>query len=342
MTTFKEYKENIYLKNIEEIVINKKVNIRGNEVLILSFIKDNNSSNKLWTVEKKIEEHNDKYCNIDVLTNREEERIRIERSSQHKHIHISQMKIQDKEVNFMSSQGATIEYAYGDQINIIKHFIDNDLLTEEWNDIDIRDIVFGIYEQSEDEEFPVISYDEKINITLKIEEDTKEVLIEKPLIVTIGKAEKGTKIQYKDYNGIEDAFYLEEIIKYDLHKDTIEKIEANINNIEEEYREEYRINMMEGIDNICPKNMDIVSIYYETEDNTQLRFYTKKHLENAPVYSTSCAGMFWIADENKGINGYSKYVDMLCPVEKDFDGEIEIELFSKYEKIPMEIINFEI
>lgn len=340
MTTFKEYKENLYLKNIEEIIINKKVSIRGKDVLILSFIKGNNC-NELWTVERQFIEYNEEPSDINILTNREDLRSRVKRSSQQNHIHISQMKIQDKEVNFMSSQGATIEYAYGEQINIIKHFIDNDLLTEEWNDIDIRDIVFGIYEQSEEEEFPIINYDERINITLKIEEDTKEVLIEKPLTVTIGKVEKGTKIQYKDNNGLEDAFYLEEIIKYDLHKDTLEKIEANINNIEEEYREEYRTNMMDAIDNICPKNMDIVSMYYETEDNTQLRFYTKKHLESHLVYNESCAAMIWMPDENKGINGHFRYVEMLCPVEKDFDEEIEIELFSKYERVPMEVVSFE-
>lgn len=340
MTTFKEYKDKLFLKDIEEIVINKKVNIRGIEVLILSFIKYDNK-NKLWTVQKRSTDYKADY-DQSPLTNREEYRNRIKSSNQYENIHINQMKIQDNIINFTSSEGTAIEYASGEQINIMKHFIDTNLLSKDWDDIQVDDIIFGIYEQCEEENFPTINYNEKINITLSIDEDIKEVLIEHPLTVSIGEAKKGTKIYYKDVNGEEDFFYLDEVIKYDLHTDTLEKLEKNIDYIDEEFRESYINSTMEDINNICPKNMDVTSIYYETQNNTQLKFYTKDNLEAKPVYSTSSTGVIWFSDESHGINGCYKYVDMLCPVEKDFNGELEIELFSKYNKIPKEEINFEI
>lgn len=341
MTTFKEYKENIYLKNLEQIVINKKANIRGKEILILSFVKDLDS-NKLWTVQKITPNNNEDYNIFEIETNREEYRNRIKSSNEYDNINLSQIKIQENTINFTYSQGISIEYAHGNQINMIKYFIDSGLLTDEWNDVDIENIIFKIYEQSEEEDFPTINFDKNINITLNIEEFNQEVLIEHPLIVKIGQVEKDTKIYYKDSEGVEDFFYLDEVIKYDLHKDTLEKIEKNIEYIEEDQRQNYIDTVMNDIEQICPKDMDATSIYYETENNTQLVFHTREKLQAKPVYSTSCTGLMCISEENYGINGCNKYVDMLCTVEKDFNGELEIELFSKYKNIPAQVISFEI
>lgn len=341
MTTFKEYKDSIFHREIEEIVINKEVNIRGKEILILGFIKDMDS-NKLWTVEEAIKNESGDVDKVDIKTNRDDYRMRIATNSQYEHIHFTQMKIQGKIINFTSSQSTSLEYANASQINTIRHFIECGLLTDKWNDVDIENIIFGIYEQSEDENFPSINMNDKIDITINIDESFTEVLIEQPLIVRIGKAKKDTKVYYIDADGVKDYFYLDEVIKYDLHKDTLDKINTNIEYIEEEQRQNYVDSMMDDISRICPKNKYITSIYYETEDNTQLVFYTKDKLESIPEDSNSCTSMLWLSEEKYGINGHNKYVDMICPVEKDFDGELEIELFSKYNKLPSQIISIEI
>lgn len=47
-------------------------------------------------------------------------------------------------------------------------------------------------------------------------------------------------------------------------------------------------------------------------------------------------------DNEIGINGYKKWLDYLEPIEKDANDEVEIELFSKYIKIPSETIILEL
>ena len=80
---------------------------------------------------------------------------------------------------------------------------------------------------------------------------------------------------------------------------------------------------------------------YETEDGTQLNFLTKEYLESVS-YVSSNSYMFLAGDNEEGVNGYAKYLEYLKPVEKDFNEEIEIELFSKYVKIPKQTIRLEI
>ena len=52
--------------------------------------------------------------------------------------------------------------------------------------------------------------------------------------------------------------------------------------------------------------------------------------------------MLWHCDVENGINGYNQWVDGIKAVEKGFNGEIEIELFSKFIKIPKEIITLKL
>lgn len=334
---FKEFKERNLFENIDEIVINKKINIRGKEVLLLSLIKYGKTT-KLWTLSKntfKDEEYESYYS-----TNREEQISHIKMREKSQHIHISKMVIQDKEINFTSSQGISIEYACFEQYNVINHFINSGLINEEWNDINIEDMYFYSYEQSEEEEFPIIDKNEKIEITLYIEEDTREILIQHPFKIKIGKYEKGTKINYKDYDGRDNFFYIDELLKYDIWKKTIDDIEKNIEHVDEEYKDIYRKDILLGLENTCPKGMDYTAIYYESEENNQLRFLTREYLEDKPVYTNSSTSMLWLCGEGDGINGYVQYTDGIKPVEKDFDGEIDIELFSKYIRIPKEKITF--
>lgn len=336
---FKEFKENNLFKNIEEFVINKKVNIRGKEILLLSFIKYGESG-KLWTLQKKSSEREEYECYYN--TNREEQINHIKRNADLEHIYINKMILQNKEINFTSSQGLSIEYAGAMDLSVINYFIDKGLINEEWDFVDIEDMIFSVYEQSEEEDFPTIDKNKKIDITLHIEEDTIEKLIQHPFKLKIGKYEKDTKINYIDYDGKDNFFYVDELLKYDILEKTISDINANIDQIEKEYRDSYKEDCLLGVEGICPKNMDYTALYYENEENIQLRFLTKEYLDNKPVYSNCTSAMLWYCDVENGINGYNQWVDGIKAVEKDFNGEIEIELFSKFIKIPKEIITLKL
>ena len=98
--------------------------------------------------------------------------------------------------------------------------------------------------------------------------------------------------------------------------------------------------MMDGVKSTCPENMDYTAIYYENKQNTQLRFLSKEYLNKKPMYDSSCTSMYWMSENKTGINGYVQYTDGLTPVKKDFSGELDIELFSKFVVLPKENIEF--
>ncbi|MGL6106419.1 hypothetical protein [Romboutsia sp.] len=333
---FREFKDKKSFKDIQEIEINKKINVRGREILILSLIKYNGVS-RLWTLCKNTTDKN-QIPYFEHNTNRETFIQHIVHNQYP--VNIRNMVIQNKVINFESSQSTPLEYACAKDLHIIDYFIDNGSITEEWDNINIEDMIFTSYEQNEDEEFVNLDYNEKIEITFEITEEIIEKLIQHPINTRINIFEKDTKIHYQDYDKSENFFYLNEVEKYDVWKRTIEEIETNIENIDEEYRCMYKEDILNAIENICPKDMYYVNIYYENRENEQLRFLSKEYLDQKPDYGSSTSAIFWSCDNKKSINGYTQYTEGLQPVEKDFDGNLEIELFSKYTKIPKETISF--
>lgn len=96
---------------------------------------------------------------------------------------------------------------------------------------------------------------------------------------------------------------------------------------------------MEALENICPRDKNLAVIKYETVDNIQLNFYIKDYLEAAPICSNSTIGIIGSSNKKEiGINGYKLRECVLQPIDKDFSGEMEIELFSQFLEIPGEIV----
>lgn len=337
---YKEYKKQSYFNDKEEIVINKKLKIRGKEISILSFINYGDKI-RLWTLHKNEFKRNE-YCDFEYKTNREELIDSINLNSNGEFTNFRNMIIQNNKINFVYSYSTSIEYANSIDILSINHFINNGFVDEIWDDVNIEDMIFTTYEIDEKDTFPNINKNKKIDIELYIEEELKEKLIQHSFKVRIAKYEKNTKVYYKDYNGIENFFYLDSLVKYDLRKKTLEDISANIDKIEEEYRQSYIEDEIKNIESICGKGMDYTAIYYENEENIQLRFLTKEYLNKKPVLNSSSTSMIWLASEEYGQNGYAQYVEGISSVEKDFDKEMELELFSKFIKVPQETIKFEI
>lgn len=90
---------------------------------------------------------------------------------------------------------------------------------------------------------------------------------------------------------------------------------------------------MESFQEICPKDMNLAIVEYETQDDIQLNFYTKEYLDKKPVYKNSASTVIFKSDKELGINGLRSRGCMLKPVKKDFYDSIDCELFSWYRKI---------
>lgn len=340
---FNEFKKSVLLDNKEEIILNKKVILQGKELLLLSFIKGEESNNlyALYKGNKEIIECteddmiDEEYEDISI-TNKEEMINNIKSSKENLNIFIKEMKIQDKLITFQSATCGQIESCNSEDVILIKHYIDLGIINEEWNEIHLENMIISKFEQSEEEYFPIIDYNKSLKVTLVADEQQEEELINYPFKIKIGKLEGNTKIYYNN----KEFFYLDEVSTYDMWKDIYENLDEMLTNIEESEREEFKNQYLMCAMEECPKNEELLTLIYETKDDTQLRFLTKKYLQQVVEYSSTCSTMIAKLEEVKGINGYITKTDILEPISKNFIEEIDIELFSKYITIPSDACTF--
>lgn len=324
----------------KEYIINKMVTIQGLDVLILSFTigKDKNC---LWTISESEEFTNgDRYEGYDdsdekFKTNREELIDNIE--TRRRNVYIKEIEIQGQGVKFGSSSSSHIYDMNKDGIMALQHFVEKGLISEEWDEVKLENLVITNYEQIEDEDTPIIDINKELDISLYINEDFIEIPIQGPFKLKFGKQDMETKIAYYDEELGEDKhFFINEIYSFDVYEDMKKKVEE-IKDIE--IRENTLNNFIEAIEMICPRDKNLAVIKYETPDNVQLLFNMKEFLDGEPkVYESGGAGIWASYGEGLGMNGHKLQECVLHPIDKDFDGEIELELFSRFLKIPGEVI----
>lgn len=338
---FREFRESLFTEQ-EEIIINKKIKVQGKEVMLLSFVEEK-ECNKLYVLYKsdRVFEEQNNAEDFDEeerkITNREELKESITNNDGSLNIFIKEMNIQGNRLSFQGGCIGPLEYHNIEDRLTIKRYIEMGLISDEYDDVDLRNIYFGKFDQNEEEKFPIINKKENISISLTVDEQLKEELIESPFTISIGKKEKNNKIYYNE----EEFFYLDEVKKYDIWKEIYEELDNMIDGLDEDTKQEYKEQYISCTRSQCPEGNDLITISYESENDVQLKFLCKDYLESFPKYSESMA-MFMNFNSEIGVNGHVKYTDELKSVPKDFDSIIEIELFSKYVKIPEEVIEFEI
>lgn len=327
----------------EEHIINKSVNIRGHEVLLLSFTKENNRGS-LWVINKRDLPEKALY-ELEFNSRRDDMLYHIESKNRNSLFFINKMEMQGMIIEFDSCS-----YYYFDDYNIhsiikLLHFVELGLIPDQWDDLELENLVIVEYKEKEGDTAPNIDEAKNPSITLHIGRDVKQVPILHSFKTKIGEFGPGEKIAYYDKElGKEAFFYINKVGYYDIYKDIEDKVK-----IIEDVKERERIlnDLIKGLENYCPRDKNLAFIEYETEDGTQLEFYLKDYLDSRPavqVYDETVigrsVGFGFIAkpDREKGINGHKLRVCIMQPVDKDFSGELEIELFSRYQEILEEVV----
>ncbi len=337
-----EFLKQLMLLPKEEYIINKRVNIRGLDVQLMSFTIEEDK-NCLWFMYQDkdlldIDLENPHWNDMEKLkTNREEFLRRIEADKINKYFHIRQMVIQGQIINFDSSSYGPLHDMSNKEAMLLQHFTEKGLIPTEWNEVPLRSLVIGSYEQVKDETAPNIDDAKELSVKLYIDSSFKEIAIQCPFRVKIGKQEKGTKVVYYDpLLKEEQYFYIDEIYSFDPYENIIQKTER----IEDaNMREDILKNYTEAMESMCPRNKNLAAIKYESADNIQLNFFIKDYLDSVPVRNNSASSIGFISRSKEiGINGSEVRECVLQPIDKDFTGEIEIELFSRYVEIPEEIV----
>ncbi|WP_352419078.1 hypothetical protein [Proteiniborus sp.] len=323
----------------EEHIINKRVSIRGLEVQLLSYTIEEDE-NRLWIMYEDKDlldvDPDDEYWR-EFRTNREELLRKIEANKINKYFHIKQMEIQGQTVSFDSSTYGPLHDLNKKELMQLQHFTEKGLIPSELEEAPLRSLVMGSYVQVRDEDTPIIDATKDLSLKLHIGRDSKEILIQCPITVKFGKQEIETKVKYYDSSlGQEQYFYIDEIYSFDPYEDIIQKTER----IEDDkMREDILKHHIEALESICPRNKNLAVIKYETTDNVQLNFMMKDYLDSEPIRHNSATSIGFISSTKEvGINGNKVRECVLQTIDKDFNGNLEIELFSRYVEIPEQII----
>lgn len=328
----------------EEYIINRTLNVRGKDVLLLSLTKENDTCS-LWVMRKR-DLHEELY-EVEVETKRDEMLRHIESSNRDHNFFLNQMEIQGNIVEFDTSFNHYVHENNWEAIVKLLHFVELGLIPEEWDNVELENLVITEFRQKEGDYVPVIDTTKDLSILLYIGQDTRQVPILHSFKAHMGKQDMGKKIIYYDKElGKEGCFYINELTSYDPYED-IEKMVKNIENIEE--RERVLDDLINAIKDYCPRGKNLAIIEYETEDDTQLEFYLKEYLDSKPIIyedynekepigRSTGIGFIATTDKDKGINGYKLRASVMQAIDKDYSGELQIELFSRYLIIPEEIV----
>lgn len=334
--------QNMFLPK-KEIFINKIVKVREIDVHLISITMQEHK-NVLWAMYQlpcHLDEGIYSEERTEYTSNRNEMINNISKKMSSPHIHISEIMIQNQKVIFSSSTARALSDRTCEGYIQLQHFIEKGMDTTNWNEVDLANIIMVTYEQKESGEFPEIDLSKKLDITLKVSKYFNQVLINQPITLEFGEIEKGKKFYF--YDSIEKKnriFYIDKMNHYDIWEEVNSNLENQLMQVlpKEQFmqmKEQYLI----GLEKTCPKEMNLAMLEYETEDGVQLNFSSKEYLDERPAPKTSSAStMLFKSDSELGRNGFKSRVHMIKPVEKDFNGSIDVELFSVFMEVPEEII----
>jgi hypothetical protein len=337
----KDLKQIMFLPE-KEFLINKFVNIRGKDVLLIS-ITSQEQRNVLWVMyqasvrldeeiySKRLEEY---------TSNRDQMLNRLNNSANEYRFFISEMTIQKQKMTFSSSTSSRI-YNTPQEEYLLRHFIEKGITTTYWDEVDLIDIVIAQFEQTEEEDFPQIDLSKELDISLKISDDSSQVLIGNLMTLKFAEVEKDKKFYF--YDSIQNknrTFYINTMYHYDVWAEAYDFFNQEYSPDTREYKlQQNKDEYLFTLEKTCPKGMNLAMLEYETEDEVQLNFYPVEYLEEKPIRNGSSVSILsFKSGKEFGPNGYRSRICMIKPVPKDFDGGIDVELFSWYMKIPEENI----
>lgn len=338
-----DLKEIMFLPK-KEISINRTVEIRGVDVHLLSVTSEEHR-NVLWAMyqlpydmmNSEIDEVGCKYA-----SNREELAANIRDRMKPHHIHIDELTIQNQKMNFSGSTAGPIQRNDYEGYMKLQHFVEKEMIAADWDSVNLNNLVIAKYEQADGGEFPTINQSADLEITIKLSPDFKQMLVNQQMTLELGEMEKGIKLYfYEPGENKERTYYINRIYSYDIWKEIDEKFEAErLKILPKEEVMEMKKSYCAHLEKICPRGMNLAMLEYETENGEQLEFYTKEYLDKEPTPKTSTEStiMLFKPDRKFGDNGFKCGVCMLKPIEKDFKGKIDVELFSFIMTLPEEVI----
>lgn len=323
----------------EEYIINRRANIRGLDVLLLTFTIDARA-NSLWMIYRQ--EGQPFSCERawqEFATNRERLLAGIAENRLQSGLHVTQMEVGGQLIRFDEATSHPLGGASVAASMQLQHFAEKGLLPKQWDQVEAERLVITQMRQADGDAAPRREQLAELPLTLHIARSSREVPIESRFSVQFGKQSAEQKHSYYDpERGRESCFFVDEVYSYDPYQQVFQRLNQIANG---KARKQARRHFLRAMVHLCPQGQRLAVIRYETEDDVQLRFFTQQYLEAEPVHSnTGIAFASSKPEEPIGINGYPLRECVLQPMDPDFNGVLQLELFSRVEEIPAETVVF--
>lgn len=330
---FKEY----LFKPEQEYIINKTVEIQGRRAGLLALTQSGETM-ALWLLyaygEKRNLELKPKFS-----TNRERLRQSVRESVHHINPIIEKVAINGGEFQSKSSIGSFFNEGAIDSCCMLWHFMDRGVdldgfKKEEIEHLQIEELILdGFYDFREPVKY----------MSLTVRDCPYGVLMEEPVVLSCGQpASANGPYSFLDKRGGNClTYYVNALSHYDIWKAAGERF------ADEEIKKRFTDKQLQALKKdyysqlakTCPQGKDLAVIEYETDDNIQLDFYTREYLEARPEDAQGSAILWHIKpDKEQGPHGLKNRISIIKTVEKDFQGNIEAEVFNQWRKIPGEIV----
>ncbi|MBO5279260.1 MAG: hypothetical protein J6B06_07205 [Lachnospiraceae bacterium] len=257
-------------------------------------------------------------------------------------LRIRELELDGQHLSVSSATGTCLGEGCNEQERVLfLCLLQNGVRLGELEQTPFERLTINCYEMQE-QEFPQVNTEaDGFDIVLKLEAQHIPVAVNKKLHLQTGTYAKPRMVRVKKEEEV--RLYIHGVSFYDVWEDAKTRFEdkryterfsaEEIKNIKQQY--------IDSLPDICPQGSVIPIIEYESDKDYQMQFYSQDYLRRVPENKSSTAFLMMRPDEKTGPMGYKNYACVLEAVEKGFEGELAVELFTYYRWIPGKSVHCE-
>lgn len=180
------------------------------------------------------------------------------------------------------------------------------------------------------------SVSKKSEIILKHGDTYRDILIEKPVTLEVGK--DYTEKIYFDVEGKKHWIFINSVQPYNILEKMVEQFQdpRYLEHYTQEALNEIVQDITKNIKESCPEGKCFILVEYESNNDESIRLFSKDWLDRIPSRSNHCTAFFVRPDSDKPLGklGRSLKVELIAePFEQDIKS-IEAEIFSSFKRVP--------
>ena len=331
----------VFMMPQNERIVSRKLEIEGVEY-ILAGVTEMNKVTSLWILHEQkgyqnAIRHMGRYDPNQ--TNRELISEGSLKSPRNEFLMIKELSLGDRTFKVGRSSSEVMNSHQGGTYAKLQYFLDKGLPVEMISSMNLFDISISEYQLMDGEFFDMYKAEFDGVITIETPILSRAIPTHKKLMLPFGRYKDpiALEVEIPDNDEVVHC-YINGIEAYDLWSDGIEeKLEKNRGIVPEEQYEQWRSNIIEAYERICPRDKNLAVVLYETDITASASFYTTNWLDTVPDDNENGGvGVLFGGgkDQEKGLMGHRLMVAKLQPIPKDFNESIEVELLSLLETLP--------